>query len=89
MNLDSMIEYLVVSLEYRTAGDIIDFPEARAEFQPYIKRCDLSIPREAIPYVVLNMLIEEQGTLSYYVKRSFYNFFKSVKSVFTKRDSNG
>lgn len=71
MNLDQMVIYLQEAIQFQTAVDIIDFPDHRLEFQPYIKRCIDHVPKAAVPYVVLVMLIEEQNSILNRIRRLF------------------
>lgn len=68
-NLESMITYLKEAIQFQTAADIYELP--REEFTPYVKRVEQHIPKAAIPYAVLILLIEEQSSLSYKIKRFF------------------
>lgn len=69
MNLEDMIAYLSISIEINTAKDIYELP--RPEFTKYVERCEKHIPRPAIPYAVLILLLEEQKTATYKFKRFF------------------
>ena len=69
MNLDQMISYLRAAIEFNTASDIYELP--REEFVPYVDRCREHVPKAAIPYVVLFLLIEEQKSFTYKVKKLF------------------
>lgn len=75
MNLDQMIFSLKEWLQFQVADDIIDCPDQRAEFQPYVNRCIKFVPKPAVPYVVLFMLEEERNSKLYKIKK----FLKLVK----------
>lgn len=74
MNVDQMIAYLKEAFQFQTQNDIYELP--REEFVPYIKRCETHIPRPAIPYAVLILLIEEQNSITYQIKRFFQCLIK-------------
>ena len=69
IDLDKAIKSLKEWIEYRIAEDIVDMPEQRKEYQPYVSKCLGVIPKAAIPYAVLVLMEQERNTLTYKIKK--------------------
>lgn len=65
--LEEKISYLKEAIQYGVANDIFELP--RPEFATQIKRCSDIVPPAAIPYCVLVMMIEEQSSTWYKIKK--------------------